>query len=102
LRAMAANSAWTLADDALRTASGDVLRNVRVALGLSGLDERALRRGMRLLADAGSGHPRSRPTSGSPRSFGASSRWRSILRRVRSRPNFAERPRLWSRQSPRV
>lgn len=53
LRAMAANSAWTLADDALRSASGDVLRSVRVALGLSGLDERALRRGMRLLAHAG-------------------------------------------------
>jgi len=53
LRAMAASSAWTLADDALRTASGEVLRSVRVALELSGLDERALRRGMRLLADAG-------------------------------------------------
>jgi DNA-binding SARP family transcriptional activator len=53
LREIAANSAWTLAENAVRTRSSDLLQAVRSALALSGLDERALRKGMRLLADAG-------------------------------------------------
>ena len=53
LRGIATTSAWILADNSARTRSNELLPVVRSALALSGFDERSLRRGMRILADAG-------------------------------------------------
>jgi DNA-binding SARP family transcriptional activator len=53
LRGIAANSAWAVAERAAQARSSGLAGCVRSALALSGLDECALRKGMRLLADIG-------------------------------------------------
>jgi DNA-binding SARP family transcriptional activator len=53
LRVAAASSAWTLADRAASSGSDAIIRSVHSALALSDLDEGAVRRAMRLLAEAG-------------------------------------------------